>query len=251
MVPKIIHYCWFGRKPLPNSAQKCIQSWKTYFPGYEIKQWNEDNYDVNRILYIQEAYKAGKYAFVSDYARFDILYQYGGIYFDTDVEVIKSFEDVLKNGAFMGCESNEVNISGKEGESKKNIINVNPGLGMAAGQGLAIFKEILDYYYGEKFFKADGSFDTTTVVIRITKILQKYGLKNINGIQKVQGIVIYPKEYFNPLNCNTGELNMTDNTHSIHWYSMSWLSPLGRLRCKMMRPIHKMFGEDIKENLLK
>ena len=105
MIPKVIHYCWFGRNPLPPFAVKCIESWKKFLPGYEIKEWNEDNFDVNIIPYTQEAYEARKYAFVSDYARFYILYHHGGIYFDTDVEVIKSIDDIIERGAFMGCEN--------------------------------------------------------------------------------------------------------------------------------------------------
>lgn len=104
MIPKIIHYCWFGRGPLPELAQKCIASWKKYLPDYEIKEWNEDNFDVNIIPYTAEAYQAKKYAFVSDYARFWIMYHYGGIYFDTDVEVIRPMDDIVANGNFMGFE---------------------------------------------------------------------------------------------------------------------------------------------------
>src|SRR5215510_15199585 len=105
MIPKIIHYCWFGGNPLSELALKCIASWKKYFPNYEIKEWNESNYDVHKIPYTSEAYNAKKYAFVSDYARFDILYQYGGIYFDVDVEVIKQFGDILNDTGFMGMET--------------------------------------------------------------------------------------------------------------------------------------------------
>ncbi len=104
MIPKVIHYCWFGRNPLPKSALKCIASWRKYFPNYEIKEWNEDNFDVNIIPYTQEAYSVGKYAFVSDYARFKILYENGGLYFDTDVEVIRPMDDIIERGAFMGVE---------------------------------------------------------------------------------------------------------------------------------------------------
>ena len=104
MIPKIIHYCWFGRNPLPESAIKCINSWKKFFPDYEIKEWNEDNFDVNIIPYTKEAYEAKKYAFVSDYARFWILYHHGGLYFDTDVEVIKAMDDIIELGPFMGVE---------------------------------------------------------------------------------------------------------------------------------------------------
>jgi len=104
MIPKVIHYCWFGRNSLPPLAVKCLESWKRFFPDYEIKEWNEDNFDVNIISYTAEAYRVKKYAFVSDYARFWILYHYGGLYFDTDVEVIKSMDDIIAKGSFMGCE---------------------------------------------------------------------------------------------------------------------------------------------------
>ena len=104
MIPKIIHYCWFGRNPLPPLALECIASWRKFLPDYEIKEWNEDNFDVNSIPYTAEAYRQKKYAYVSDYARFCILYQYGGIYFDTDVEVIKPLNDIIAKGNFMGFE---------------------------------------------------------------------------------------------------------------------------------------------------
>lgn len=130
MIPRIIHYCWFGGNKLPELAIKCISSWKIYFPDYEIKEWNETNYDVHKIPYISQAYDAKKYAFVSDYARFDILYQYGGIYFDTDVEVIKPFDQILKSGGFMGLEAKGV---------------VAAGLGIGCNAGLGIFYQILDF----------------------------------------------------------------------------------------------------------
>ena len=237
MIPRKIHYCWFGGKELPQSAKKCIKSWKKYFPDYEIIQWNENNYNIKKNKYIEEAYEAKKYAFVSDYARFDVLHQQGGIYFDTDVEVISSFEDVLNKGSYMGCE-----IDGN-GEKKSSIL-VNPGLGMAAPKGLRLYKEILDYYDKQKFIDSAGNINTTTVVTRTTEILLKKGLKNIKEIQEVEGIMIYPKEYFNPRNNNTGALEKTNNTHSIHWYAQSWVSSKERLRSKITRPIHRVFGED-------
>lgn len=248
MIPKKIHYCWFGGNPLPKSAKKCIASWKKYFPEYEIIEWNEDNYDINKIPYIKQAYEAKKYAFVSDYARFDILYHEGGVYFDTDVEVIKSFDDILSNGPFMGCEIDGL-VSLKtnciyQGDSKSDAL-INPGLGIAAAPGLRLYKEILDYYSTQYFLHSDGTLNTETVVTRTTKILKEHGLKNIKGIQQVEGITIYPKEFFNPLNSNTGELDKTENTHSIHWYSMTWLSPVERLKSIITRPLHRVFGEDI------
>lgn len=235
LIPKTIHYCWFGRNPLPESAKKCIASWRKYFPDYEIIEWNEDNYDVNKIPYTQQAYAAKKYAFVSDYARFDILYQHGGIYFDTDVEVIKSFNDVLANGAFMGCE-----IDG----SSRSGIAVAPGLGIAAASGLGLYREILDFYAAQRFLNEDGSINQETVVTKTTKVLMEHGMQNIKGIQKVGEVTIYPKEYFNPMNSNTGKMDITENTHSIHWYSMSWMDSKTKAKSKITRVFHRLFGED-------
>lgn len=245
-IPKKIHYCWFGRNPLPKSAVKCIQSWKKYFPDYEIIQWNEDNYDVNKIKYIREAYKSKKYAFVSDYARFDILYHEGGIYFDTDVEVIKSFDDILEKGPFMGCEI-DGSFSWKD-ETINNAINlggtVNPGLGVAVNPGLGLYEEILNYYASQNFLNEDGTINQETVVTKTTKILREQGMKNVKEIQKIGGITIYPKEYFNPMNNNTGVIDITENTHSIHWYSMSWISPGARMKSRITRIFHRLFGEN-------
>lgn len=235
MIPKVIHYCWFGGNPLPKSAEKCIASWKKFFPDYEIKQWNESNYNVNKTTYTAQAYKMKKYAFVSDYARFDIIYNHGGVYFDTDVEVIKSFEDILRDGAFMGCETDGV---------KKGSFSVNPGLGIAAAPGLGIYKEILDFYENERFLNDDGTPNTETVVSKTTNILKRHGLEDISGIQRICDMTVYPKEYFNPLNSNTGKLEKTENTHSVHWYSMSWLTKGEKLRSKITKPFHRIFGEN-------
>ncbi len=253
-IPKKIHYCWFGKHPLPKSALKCIQSWKKYFPDYEIIQWDESNYDVNKIKYIKDAYRAKQYAFVSDYARFDILYHEGGIYFDTDVEVIKSFEEILKNGSFMGCEIDGLPLSQYELNQKlmekgKKIcktkrITVSPGLGMAAVPGLNIYKDILDFYQKQNFFYHDGTINQETVGMKITGILLEKGLKNIKGIQKIEEITIYPKEYFNPLTNNTGIIDITENTHSVHKYSMSWISPMKRVKSRITRIFHRIFGEN-------
>lgn len=245
MIPKIIHYCWFGKKPLPKSAIKCINSWKKFFPDYEIKEWNEFNYDIRKIPYISRVYDAKKYAFVSDYARFDILYQYGGIYFDTDVEVIKSFDDILKNGAFMGCEM-DGNVSLEIGRINvtDNGLCVNPGLGIAAAPGLRIYREILDFYESFSESDKDEVLLRGYAVPQTTKILLNHGMENRKGIQTVDKIMIYPQDYFNPLDSATGKLNKTRNTHSIHWYTASWLSPGRRIRAKLMRPIHRLLGTD-------
>ena len=209
MIPKIIHYCWFGRNPLPILALKCIESWKKYLPDYETKEWNEDNYDVHKNPYIAQAYDAKKYAFVSDYARFDILYQYGGIYFDTDVEVIKDLTPIIEAGAFMGVE--------RAGA-------LNAGLGIASQAATEIFKEILDSYAEENFLNKDGSLNLKTVVTRVSDIFRKYGFTHEEKIQEVKGYKIYPTEYFCPKDYKTGMLNLTTNSYTIHWYDASWCS---------------------------
>lgn len=237
---KIIHYCWFGNNPLPASAKKCINSWRKYFPDYEIKEWNESNYDVNKIPYTQQAYAAEKYAFVSDFARFDILYHEGGIYFDTDVEVIRSFDDILERGAFMGC---EIDANEKEG------IGVNPGLGIGVNPGLRIYKALIEYYENMSFLNQDGSLNTTTVVFHTTEVLKKYGLKEIEGIQCIEGIYIYPKDYFCPYDYRNGILSKTVNTHSIHWNSMTWASKRQIMISKVTRIFHKYFGNECFEFL--
>ncbi len=239
MIPKTIHYCWFGRNPLPESALKCIASWRRFFPDYEIIEWNEDNFDVNAIPYTTQAYAAKKYAFVSDYARFKVLYDHGGLYFDTDVEVIKPFDDILSRGAFMGCEL-EAPRSGA----------VNPGLGLGVAPGLGLYKDLLDIYSDLSFLNEDGSHNLTTIVKYTTDLLKKRGLKPVDEIQTIEGINIYPKEYFNPLNDNTGRLDITPNTHSIHWYSKTWLE-VSPWRMRLSRMAHRYLGYGLSEKLRK
>ena len=136
MIPKIIHYCWFGRNPLPTSAKKCIASWKKFLPDYEIKEWNEDNFDVNAIPYTQQAYEAKKYAFVSDYARFWVLYHYGGLYFDTDVEIVANMGEIIARGPFMGIE---------QGASLEGKPMVAPGLGLGVEAGHPLYERMLQH----------------------------------------------------------------------------------------------------------
>lgn len=214
MIPKIIHYCWFGGALLPTDAQKCIESWKKYCPDYEIKEWNESNFDITICPYVKEAYEAKKWAFVSDYARFWILYNFGGIYFDTDVELIKPINDIIEKGPFMGFEKNP-SVS-EDGE-------IAPGLGIAAPPELELYKDVMNYYESIHFKNEDGSLNTNdTIVTHTTKVMIKKGLKKKQGIQFIAGILIYPKEYFCPLDYLTYEMNITENTRSIHHYTASW-----------------------------
>lgn len=230
MIPKVIHYCWFGRNPLPESAKKCIASWHKYLPDYEIKEWNEDNFDVNIIPYTKEAYETKKYAFVSDYARFWILYHHGGIYFDTDVEVIRPMEEIIRRGPFMGREAGAFvkNICNANaiGEENEKALGVAPGLGLGVNPGLGLYKEFLDLYNGLNFINTDGTLNTKTIVCYTTEILLKHGLDgNNNTPQEVAGVWIYPSDVFCPINhTQANKLNITSRTVSIHHYDCSWLN---------------------------
>lgn len=214
MIPKIIHYCWFGRNPLPESAKKCIDSWRKFLPDYEIKEWNEDNFDVNVIPYTQQAYEAKKYAFVSDYARFWILYHHGGVYFDTDVEVIRPMDDIIEKGAFFGIEVLD---------KKTNRIAVNPGLGMASQAGHPLYKRMLDGYVNLNFILENGEKNPFSMIPMLTEFLVNDGLKIESSIQNIDEVIIYPPDFFNPLDDLLGKLNKTSNTRTIHWYSKTWM----------------------------
>lgn len=225
MIPKIIHYCWFGRNPLPKSAIKCINSWRKFFPDYEIKEWNEDNFDINIIPYTAKAYNVRKYAFVSDYARFWILYKYGGLYFDTDVEVIKPMDDIIERGPFMGIETCIKDIS------------IAPGLGLAFEAGNNICKEILDLYIND--YDRISQFEKGNVVLFATRVLKDYGLKNSNTIQKIDTVTIYPIDYFNPYDYVKDRLLITNNTRCIHWFDGSWMSFWKKLRFKIGQNVRR------------
>lgn len=234
-IPKIIHYCWFGKNPLPELAVKCIASWKKYLPDYEIKEWNEENYDVRKIPYTAQAYDSKKYAFVSDYVRFDILYHYGGLYFDTDVEVIKPLDEILKRGAFAGVESAGA---------------LNAGLGLASPAASPIYKEILDSYKNSSFIRDDGSMDLTTVVTRVSDIFKKHGFTDKNEIQKVEEITVYPSDYFCPKDYVSGNINITQNTYTVHWYDGSWLSPLDLEMQNYIKKTLSKYGNSKKSTFL-
>ena len=214
MIPKTIHYCWFGYKPLPDLAQRCIASWQKYLPDYELREWNEGNFDVHILPYTADAYAAGKYAFVSDYARFWVLYKYGGVYFDTDVELIRPIDDVLARGPFMGFEI-----------ENKDRLAVAPGLGLAAEPGMRLYQEILAHYGTMQFAREDGSLDPYTMIPMVTELLVAAGLKGDGTIEHIAGIDIYPPEWFNPFNDLTGRMRKTENTRSIHWFAKSWMEP--------------------------
>ena len=223
MIPKIIHYCWFGGNPLPPLALECIASWKKYLPDYEIRQWDESNFDVNMIPYTAEAYKQKKYAFVSDFARFWIIYHYGGLYFDTDVEVIKPLDDIIAKGNFMGFEVDPDGDNTPGKYAPRFCFAVNPGVGFGMEKEHPFIKKMINLYAGLEFELPPANIAWyKTIVAYTTEMLCKDGLKNIKGVQVVDGINIYPHEYFSPINMISGKLHVASNTHSIHRFMGSW-----------------------------
>lgn len=213
MIPKIIHYCWFGGKPLPELAKKCIESWKKYCPDYELKLWNEENFDLNSNPYIKEAYDAKKFAFVTDYVRLWVLYQYGGIYMDTDVEVLKPLDRFLIHPAFSGFES---------------PTGIPTGIMASEKNGKWAERE-LEYYKDRHFLKADGTPDLTTNVAIITNNLVKDGFLLNNTYQEHKGIIVmYPMEYFCPRDEYLQPAALPES-YTIHHFLGSWCPPHRRI----------------------
>lgn len=232
MIPKVIHYCWFGGNPLPPLAEVCIESWKKYCPDYEIVCWDESNFDVNSCDYVKEAYSAKKWAFVSDYARFKILYEHGGLYFDTDVELIRPIDDILEKGAFLGTERYSKELGGTP--------LVNAGLGIGVEAGNPVFREIIEEYHNRHFVNPDGSLNLTTVVTYTTEALLRHGMQKREQLQEVSGIWIYPPEYFCPKNVENGVLHLTENTKSIHHFDASWHTPQQAYAIALSRKLRRV-----------
>lgn len=225
MIPKKIHYCWFGRGEKPKLAKRCIASWKKYCPDYEIIEWNEDNFDINTNGYTKWCYENKKYAFLSDYVRLLVVYRHGGIYFDTDVELIKNPDFLLKKQAFFGFESDKY---------------INTGVGFGAEVGNIAVNQMINEYDP----LLDGKHGVIMCPKLNTEALVKLGLKGDGSYQEFSWGTVYPKEYFNPYESTTGVLNKTENTVSIHWYSASWLPVSQKIRCKITKFFHRYFGMD-------
>lgn len=225
MIPKRIHYCWFGRGEKPKLAQKCIASWKKFCPDYEIVEWNENNFDVKQNTYTWMCYEEKKYAFLSDYVRLVVIAEYGGLYFDTDVELLRSPDKLLTHPSFFGFEDEE---------------HINTGVGFGAEPGNPAVQAMLREYDG----LLQGDKAIIGCPILNTNALTKIGLR-LNGEKQDLGIaVVYPADYFNPYDDPTGVLNQTTNTYSVHWYSKSWMDKGTILRSKLTKPLHRLLGKD-------
>lgn len=231
MIPKKIHYCWFGGKPLPQQAVQCIASWKKHCPDYEIIRWDENNYCIEKNPYMQQAYEAKKWGFVPDYARLDIIYQHGGIYLDTDVEILRPFDTLLQDSAFMGFEAWD---------------KVNLGQGFGAEAGHPLIREMRDLYDGLLFRNEDGGLNTTASPYYQTLVLKQHGLALNNQRQTVRGAHVYPTDFFCPKDLETGKIKITENTYSIHYFDASWMTPRQRFHMHLAQKLGPQWTRRLK-----
>ena len=212
-LPKTIHYCWFGGGQKTELIERCIASWKKYAPDCEIIEWNENNYDVTKNPYMKEAFEAKRWSFVSDYARLDIVYEHGGIYFDTDVELIRPIDDLLSGTGFIGFEQADQN----------GQYFVNSGGGFGALPYDSIIKKMRDYYNELSFLNHEGKENLQPCPKYNTEAMKEYGLVCDNKQQRVGNISIYPADWFCPVNWKSHHCETTENTYSIHHFDASWL----------------------------
>ena len=232
-IPKVIHYCWFGKGKMPPLAEKCIASWKKYCPDYQIVCHNENNFDVSQNRYAKEAYDAKKWAFVSDYVRLKVLYENGGIYLDTDVEIVKPIDDLIKESGYMGFDDNGV---------------ISTGLGFACEKGNELVKILLADYDDIPFVRPDGSYDITPCPDRNTETMVKLGLDLGIKNQMFMGIHMLPEDYLCPMKYYTGKKIITKNTYSIHHFCASWTSAAAKRTLFVKRIIgvklyNKLYGK--------
>ena len=224
MIPKIIHYCWFGRGEKPELAKKCIASWRRFCPDFEIREWNEDNCGDLAIPFMAEAYAAKKYAFVSDVMRLVVLEQYGGVYYDTDVEVLRDISPLLEDEGFIGFENDRF---------------VNSGQVLAAIPHHPVIGAMIAEYKTLHFLNPDGSINAVGCPHLNSDVMERFGLVRNGQEQLVAGIHVYPEDYFNPMDSTTGKLTKTEHTYSVHWYSMSWLGKSTQIRVKIGRVVRR------------
>lgn len=229
MIPKIIHYCWFGENQLDKKSKKCIESWKKYCPDFKIIEWNEKNYDVTKNKYMHQAYQAKKWGFVPDYARLDIIYNYGGIYLDTDVEIIKPLNELLSQKGFCGIEDGSQYIA--------------LGLGFGAEKKDSTIKVLLDSYEKLSFIQ-HGKPNLTPAPIINAAILKDMYTYQKNKITTCGTLTVYPPEYFCPINRQNGKLTITKKTYSIHHYAASWENKSNKIRGNVYRFINRFFGQN-------
>ena len=234
MIPKIIHYCWFGKTPKSDFHLRCIESWKKFLPEYTIMEWNEDNFNVEKNEYVRRAYQNRKFAFVSDYARLDALYNYGGIYFDLDVEVKKSLDRFLEYDAVFSFESINMVASAVLFANKKNLV----------------IKKWLDSYEKRKF-EGEKGVDLTANVYKITEILKEKGFLMNGQTQEIDGIKLFEKAYFCPYGIGDNINEINQDSYTVHWCDGSWFDKKMMRKIKMIKVIKKVIGTQNYYRLLK
>lgn len=218
-IPPVIHYCWFGKKKMPDLYKNCIDSWHKLCPNYEIVEWNEDNCDIDEIPFTRQAYDAGKYGFVPDYFRLKIIYEHGGIYLDTDVEILKNIDNLRYNHAFCGLEF--------PGEAAL-------GLGFGAEKGIQLIYKLMQRYKVMNFINEDGSINEIGSPVFQSMDLRNEGMTSENKLQIVDKMTIFPIEVLSPQNVYTGQTEITPNTYMWHHFDASWVSGQ-RLEAKRKR----------------
>lgn len=223
-IPHIIHYCWFGNKPLPVQYEYYLETWKKAFPDYQIIKWDEHNFPIDDYSYAKEALQARKLAFVSDVARIYALYKYGGIYFDTDVEVIKNFQYIFEG---------EEAVLGIEDEYK----TIGTGF-MAFIPDHKICKLMMEYYQTHHFSEQSDTLSNTIILANIIK--KEYGIELLEKVQRGQDFVIYPSQYFTAYNGYTGKVEVTSKTCCIHHFAASWQNPTRRIKDRIKIILHRM-----------
>ena len=209
LIPKKIHYCWFGKEKIPDQNKRWMESWEKYCPDYEIIRWDESNYDVTKNQYMYEAYQVGKWGFVPDYARMDIIYNHGGIYLDTDVELLKNLDELLYQKAFVGVDATH---------------NISLGLGFGACKGCAFVEKIRDFYLGKSFRNKDGSINMVPAPTLQRDFFKRNGYVNNGKYQVIGELTIYPEKVLSAKCIYTGKITQTKHTFSIHHYDGSWTS---------------------------
>ena len=236
MIPKVLHYCWFGKNPLPDLEKKCIDSWKKFCPDYQIMKWDESNFDVTSNEYIKAAYKNKKYAFVADYARFVVLRKFGGIYMDTDVEIIRAFpEELLFNHVFIG---------------REEVDRINPGLIIGAEPDATFCKDMIEMYDGQSFYNSDGSLNCVTIVDYTSMYLSKKGWIPENKNQIIESIMLYTPEFFCPKSIKTGVTKISNKSLTIHHFNGSWFSEDEKKRTILQRKFNRILGFKVGSKVL-
>ena len=229
MIPKIIHYIWFGGKPFPNKVLKCIESWHKYLPDYEFKLWNEETFDVNSVEFTKQAYANKKWAFVSDYVRMYALNKFGGWYLDTDIEILRPIERFEDHRMVLGTDHDGA-LTALMGSEPNH----------------PYWTEVLAFYDSMNFVNEDGTFNITVNNTHLQGVLESYGYKFENKFQELkEGIVVYPDDYFHVANNEKGTIHKTNNSYAIHWHTLLWTSEMSHFnrwfRLHIMKPI---WGED-------